>query len=418
MDWHDDATLIMTKSAEILDHIAQEPNFAEVVKSIVVLGFSPGEVVFERRCLAKSLRALPNLRSFHWFGSGPGLPFDIAKSLSTHCSQLEEISLPRFAKSSAHALGELTQLKKLQLVPPNACFTTVEDEFGDVADVIRIMDSTSTTLRKLALLGDCIGHMSVRLFTSLTHLELSLSHGAGLSGLDLVFQHATRLESLAMTGFIHPDIFPMLKNNSSALPYLTSFRLFSLHADGTDENWRDLTQFLEKQVLLRRLCLRLSGKWRTISTVLPVIGEMSNLRVLGLDTGHKALAADEFAYLASHLSPRLRALNIDLHFPANIADMAPLLHKVEQLPSLFFLNLGVDAEAVLAISPEDLASGLKHLGILGLNRCLWNIDRWQREIVLSKWSARKTKYCVGQDFGSEDEEWLIKYQAQNPDFKF
>jgi len=48
-DWMEDTAIkLMCKSWELLNHIVQEPRFANVVKSITVIAFSDGLSVFER----------------------------------------------------------------------------------------------------------------------------------------------------------------------------------------------------------------------------------------------------------------------------------------------------------------------------------------------------------------------------------
>ena len=49
-DWMGDIAIkMMCKSWELLDHIVQEPRFANAVKSITVIAFSDGLSLFERR---------------------------------------------------------------------------------------------------------------------------------------------------------------------------------------------------------------------------------------------------------------------------------------------------------------------------------------------------------------------------------
>jgi len=234
-----------------------------------------------------------------------------------------------------------------------------------------------------------------------------------LRGMDLVFHHATGLESLSLRG-LDSSIFPILGKYSSALPHLTSFRFSVVRCNITAENWRDLCEFLQKRVLLRRLLLYLPAEWAIVSTIFPVIEKMPELSVLGLDTGFSGqeLSREEFACLATILSPKLTAMAITICWTnpwADIAILSPLWERLQQLPSLVFLNIdsGFDTLPVLA---EELASELKHLEIVGLNGCLWDIDRTQdsEECSVSKWPALKVKYCVVNDFGSEDKAWIFR----------
>jgi len=418
---HNVAPSLMARSWEILDYIAHEPNFAKVVKTVVVYAFAAGLVVFERRCLTKALQALPNLRSFHWFGSFPDFPSDISESLSTHCSRLQHISLPeRIDNLSVHSLNGLTQLRQLQLITPRSWLGSNPSIFIESLDDINlIINSNSATLRKLTLNGIYIGDMPIRVFNSLTQLEISFSQAEGFRGMDFVFHHATGLESLSLVGYINFDMFPLLRKYSTALPHLTSFRLSSLLEQATEEHWQGICEFLRGRVALRKLCLRLLGPWKALDAVFPVISGMSELQVLGLHTGRGLSEEEDYAYLASCLPPKLMALNIAISW-GGLSDprvLSPLWDKLGQLPYLFFLHINCGSQwEELPISPEDLASDLKHLETLGLQGCMWDIDRTESEIVLSEWSALKVRRSVVEDFRSEDEEWLVRYQAQNNQF--
>ena len=110
-DWMEDIAIkMMRKSWELLNHIVQEPRFANAVKSITVVAFSDGLSLFERCQLllipypfvlihlptwmllvavAKSLKALPNLHTFRWIGNGPSFDEIVAKSLPANLKALE-----------------------------------------------------------------------------------------------------------------------------------------------------------------------------------------------------------------------------------------------------------------------------------------------------------------------------------------
>ena len=110
-DWMEDIAIkMMRKSWELLNHIVQEPRFANAVKSITVVAFSDGLSLFERCefllipypfvlihlptwmslvAVANSLKALPNLHTFRWIGSGPSFDEIVAKSLPANLKALE-----------------------------------------------------------------------------------------------------------------------------------------------------------------------------------------------------------------------------------------------------------------------------------------------------------------------------------------
>ncbi len=63
----------------------------------------------------------------------------------------------------------------------------------------------------------------------------------------------------------------------------------------------------------------------------------------------------------------------------------------------------------LPILLEDLATEIKGLRMIGLNRALWNVDRVGSEILTTKWPRWKTKFYVEDDFYCEDDAWLFEY---------
>lgn len=66
-DWMGDIAIkMMCKSWELLDHIVQEPRFANAVKSITVIAFSDSLSLFERRKLYLFLNHLFSSTSLYW----------------------------------------------------------------------------------------------------------------------------------------------------------------------------------------------------------------------------------------------------------------------------------------------------------------------------------------------------------------
>ena len=112
MSIEDEEIHMMSQSWDILDHIANDVDWARSVKKIVVFAFAKGHTIFQRRTyeclfdskvnaeilslgsLAKALKALPHLRSFQWFGPSPYLTWDIAEALATYCPGLNDLRLP------------------------------------------------------------------------------------------------------------------------------------------------------------------------------------------------------------------------------------------------------------------------------------------------------------------------------------
>ena len=199
-----------------------------------------------------------------------------------------------------------------------------------VADTVfvNILDVMSSKLQSLRITGAHIRNVPIRILSSLTDLEIHATEGSieELMGLDVIFRHASLLESLSLVGLFVPELFSFFSTSSEiAFPNLTSFRL-SCDSDMVDlivgeDEVGALARFLNDHLLLRRLYVRLpTVSWAHVGQLLCAIPQLKRLEVLGFHTGHEALSNPAvLESLSQCLSPQLRALHIAINwFGGNI----------------------------------------------------------------------------------------------------
>jgi hypothetical protein len=218
------------------------------------------------------------------------------------------------------------------------------EESANSEDTVAIVESMITTLQKLSLVARNVSEMPIRVYNSLTDLDICVTYGTELTGMDLIFRHAPLLESLSLVGHIPVDIFSILPRDSTSLPKLKSFRLscedttmdiISPEAVGV------LSKFLHKRATLRRLFIRFAGtSWRRLSPLLPTIRSLMNLEVLGFHSGYEFLDRENFDQLASIFSLKIKALhfvvpwfNVDFT-TLNVNFLWPLVGRIHILIDL------------------------------------------------------------------------------------
>lgn len=222
------------------------------------------------------------------------------------------------------------------------CFCPHSENFQDIADLIA---TNLSTLRILSLPGDQIGKLPVRTFTSLT--ELDIIESSELSGLDLICHHAVNLQSLIIQGDDDVDVFSILKNNPSALPALTSFKIISLVS--FDEPFgQAISVFIQGRPLLRRLDLGLlPANWTTFAIFLPMIADLHGLKALGLTI---PLKVDDYSLITRYLPIGLEALRLKVDLSQPLMDHGPLAVIVScpivrfKSSTDFFMSIYTDAE--------------------------------------------------------------------------
>jgi hypothetical protein len=181
-----------------------------------------------------------------------------------------------------------------------------------------ILETIGSELQSLRITATHVRSVPIRIYNNLTDLEIMFTNGDAEEyvGLDIIFHHATALESLTLVGFIIPDLFSFLPHSSAArLPRLGSFRLSCELTESTHigaEEISLLSGFLQGRPLLRRLYLRIpSMSWFDTSRIIFILKNLGGLEVLGLHTGYNSLEEHELIeVLANNLSPKLHALHL------------------------------------------------------------------------------------------------------------
>ncbi|KAF4620778.1 hypothetical protein D9613_000855 [Agrocybe pediades] len=421
MDWVDEiARKLMCKSWEILNHICQEPRFARVVKSLTVVAYGGSQSIFERMTISRTLSFLPNLRAFQWIGLGPPMDDIIGENIPAN---IQKLALQSACPSES--IVHLTNVTTMHF--PIPFFFPDDEEAQDhliydytmpkipdpvFVDILQVM---SSRLKSLRITATQVRSVPIRILSSLIDLDIHATEGSveELVGLDLVFRHASSLESLSMVGLFVEDIFCFLSSCSKeSIPNLTSFRLSldsaMINSSVELEEIIALVNFLSNHLSLRRLFVRLdSVTWIHIYPFLCFIPKLKKLEVLGIHTGGSLLSdVAVLECIAQCLSPRLRALHIAIYW--NGGSILRLVDTLAGLPDLTFLHL-YGAFTRLPVLLEDLVYEAKGLQMVGLNRALWAIDRVGDEVITEKWPRWKIKFCVEEDFYCEDDAWLFKY---------
>ncbi|TFK44928.1 hypothetical protein BDQ12DRAFT_673828 [Crucibulum laeve] len=409
---------LMRRSWEILHYIARQPNFARVVKSVTVIAFTDSSSIFEQLCLEEGIRALTNLRTFRWIGTSPRFPEHFMDSISQGLHILVvQSALPLI---NIHEHNELTHLHFPIpfYYPKNVTLDSIAvDEalwtYSEAVNVSTIVEDAAEALQSLMIISTRIAVVPMRVYNTLTELEICVVDEAHLPELDLVFRHAIVLESLTLVGFIPHSAaaFSVLPSDAPSLPYLRSFRL-SCERDFTDtfEDYpRFLCEFLQAHPILRQLHLRVAEADDTfLAAILPVIGGLQELEVLGLHTGRTYFSENEIMLLTDNLPYRLKALHLAIIWEHSQTNLVSLVNALVPLPQLSFLQLyGIDVP--FPPLAEDLATDLKHLKLVGLNRHLWDVDWVGSEVILTRWPKWKAKFCTEDDFDSADDAWLYKF---------
>jgi hypothetical protein len=203
------------------------------------------------------------------------------------------------------------------------------EDFWDAADLIAV---NTSTLRTLILPGNRIWNLPVRVFSSLT--ELDIVESSGLSGLDLIFHHAVNLQSLILHAEEDIELFTVLQSNMSALPCLTSLKIIS-SVGLTEDLFRAVSLFIQGRSFLRRLDLSLNPiDWTTFASILPAIADLKGLKALGL-TIPLEISVDDYRYFTQHLPDELEALRLKVDLSNPMVDRGPLSTIVSH-PSVLF----------------------------------------------------------------------------------
>lgn len=218
-----------------------------------------------------------------------------------------------------------------------------ENELDSIA-----LESLFTTIgahiTRLRLSGLAYSALPVRILDTLLDLEIFfLGSPDEMMGLDMIFRHASQLQSLTWIGHIDHEAYSLLPSSTSSLPRLTSFRL-SEDGDSDYDSFNEsalfnLLRFIDRKTL-RRLYVRLPNlRWPQGLSLWMFVSNLDNLEVLGLHTGYGGIGDPELDELLKYLPRQLRALHIALDCVAH--DLLPLvceLDSVDILPELIFMS--------------------------------------------------------------------------------
>ncbi|KAF7315522.1 hypothetical protein MIND_00067500 [Mycena indigotica] len=404
------------RSWEMLLHIITTPAFARVIKTFSVHAFTDGPQIFEYRTLALALSAMPNLRNLNYYGENPSI-LHVAFSIPPSVRYLRLQSLP-----DADLISHLSQLNALQVAIPffyvreqkvDAIFAEWPGAASDPRDVMAVVESNP--IQELVILSAHLPLLSVRLCNNLTRLDICVTDWE-LVGAELLFRHASQLEGLSIVGHVDPSFFASLPADPGVLPRLTTFRI-------SGELWDDevigltvvpyLRHFLERRVRLERLYIRLPGLALQFAlAIVDVIAKLPNIRALGLHLGYEYLHDSAAVHLAEQLSPRIEALHLAIPWlsESHVRVWYPILNRLQQFENLSFLSLFSSGEDPVPIHPADLLTDLPRLRLIGLQRSLFSVDQEDMEEPEPKlWTPWAVKYCIREDFESDDHWWLFRY---------
>ena len=337
------------------------------------------------------------------------------------------------------ALSRLTQLTSLTWAHiPEA--ETQEDETVDsngleIENGIEfngIVVANASNLRRLTYAGDDFWRLPVRSLSSLT--ELDIIDPINLSGLDIVFRHATQLRDVRLSGTSNNELFASLQRNSSALPHLRSLSLSSDVEECNVEEGQAIARFIEGRPLLQRLELKFHFLyWTAFTRVLPSPRDTKGLKVLGLGCGVEYISSNLSETLREYLTDDLEAVSLNLPWVDNVqisngplADLVRLfffflsgtscftlktvwqIDRLAVLHGLTFFKLAVFNEVEIWPLAEQFAIELKHIKLLCLNNSFWDIERVAAEVVMMQWPYQKKVLKLREDFSTKDAEWLVR----------
>ncbi|KAK2463104.1 hypothetical protein APHAL10511_004759 [Amanita phalloides] len=379
---------LTVKSWEILDHITRNPNFAVLVRTLIVYanGFPQD---FEYLCLENAIRKLPCLTNFRWLGS-QGVPDIVAQSLP---DSLTSLCLPGIPETDSFA-----HLRHLCEMAVKAC--QYEEDHTIFQNLIA---NNTESLRILSLPSNLCAGLPVRLFDNLTHLHIGF-FGESTVGFEFALRHVTVIESLSLRLDIpghEIEIVHSLLDNSDAFTNLVSLQLsFVSHVP---DRWRaDLISFIRERRKLRRLYLD-SIAVNMGPEVYSLIRALPDLQVLGLEPCHPAYRHNYPPdYLHHFLPQQLKGFHAKLSSHAFREESANLLDEFGRFKGLTYFSLRDDRSSLL--KPAAFAADKPLLRFIGRNEELFDV-RADRSMPI-RWPKLKTGNTVQDDFDDEDEWWL------------
>ncbi|KZP10655.1 hypothetical protein FIBSPDRAFT_962861 [Athelia psychrophila] len=397
------------KAWEILDCMGNDPTFAPVVKTIIVLKWRFGASVFETRSLQKALRAVPHLQSFQWL-AWAGMPQEVLQTLHDDIPNLPEL---RLADPEALQSCELGQLRSIGCLVPQDFFDTEDLEVAQCS-TIGLITANVDTLRELALdaMLSLPWNLPVRTFENLNHL--TLVGLKDLRGLELVLRHSPNLENFIIEYKIDDELFSILAQNPSSAPLLSSFKVIS-GAVHDESHYAALGTFLQGHPRLRRLDIQMWAPIESAFIILPTVKALKDLTAFGLSVSCRPSPVDgiDYSCLPLFLSDDMEAVRFEVNLEEAVLDRGPLLPlmvRLAELPSLRYLSLQHHGDGELWPLAAEVGSQLKHLDCLSLDTSLWFIERASPpEMLASAWLPNKHILRLREDFAYQDAEWLARF---------
>ena len=183
-------------------------------------------------------------------------------------------------------------------------------EIENRIDFNSIIIANVSSLRRLTYVGDDFWRLPVRSLSSLTALNIICL--VDLSGLDIVFHHATRLQDVRLSATENSELFASLQRNPSALPRLRSLSISSGVFECSVEEGQAIVRFVEGRPYLRRLELNFHILcWTDFTRVLPSPRDIEGLTVLGLGCGEQYVS-NLSETLKEYLTDDLEAVSLNL----------------------------------------------------------------------------------------------------------
>lgn len=178
-----------------------------------------------------------------------------------------------------------------------------------------IVEASETTIGSLSICAEHLWRAPVRVLENLSHLEIFL--GLHMENVALVFRYAGQLEHLSVLGLDNRAIFSLFEDHPDSLPSLRSFKIMSPYKgwqpdmDIEELQFMSMTRFLQGKKGLRTFDVHLwPREWLSLAPFWDLLKQLPSLEVLGITTGDRVFAKDDFLSFATSLPPRLSALRV------------------------------------------------------------------------------------------------------------
>ncbi|KAI1783471.1 hypothetical protein LXA43DRAFT_1102495 [Ganoderma leucocontextum] len=410
---------------DILRHISLFPDFAKVVKKLIIRAYLPGvgwgEDIFHTRALIAALQALPNLRTFHWHGDSPRLSQDVLTALAQSSGpSLKELHIP-ITKATAPCLSAFSGLHELRTVDVG-WFDSSLDE-GCARALQMAVDSMSRTLTRITIAGDVFWGCSIRSMLGLQELEVILPRTAG--GLALVFRHCLSLRSLTLFPRALYELFSALQAEPTALPGLRALKfVYSSIEDMPRFEYRHaqtLARFIENKKELASLDVEIDGPTDETPCDIPLlqaIAQLPRLEVLGFSLARSAWEPSDIQFFRERIPRAVTALRISVSVEQ--ADNDVLLQEwfslIKDLSSLRYLHI-FDKFRTFDLKQQILEDPPASLELLGYGPFVRWLVRDHNDLDDDRpkyspcWPASKVQFRSVDDFGCATWEWLLRWHG-------